>query len=174
MEKNGKGEWSANTFYATDGVLKKTLDQNSLVSSDGIFKLDMAQREEAIYNKTKEGMEIRKECEGWALEPINSFIMIKPFNDNPFNQSTITKSGIILPEVNKTYTSQETGEVMRADPYTKVARVIEVNPSTKFVHKNDIVFYRVNSAVPLPYFRDGYEVVAETSILAILTPKNDK
>ena len=48
------------------------------------------------------------------------------------------------------------------------ATVIEVAPDCKFVKEGDIIYYRRVSAVPIPFFRQGFEVVSENSIQVVI------
>lgn len=163
---NGKMEYASNSMFM--GVN----NGNSIIGGDGIIKMDMALKAESVRKKVEEGLKIKQETEGWELKPLNSYVLFEPLKDNPFNQTTVTESGIILPEIKKEVKSDETGQILEMDCMTKVGRVISVSGVCKNedVHPGDYIYYRINSAVPVPHYRCGYEVVAETSILAVLTP----
>ena len=45
---------------------------------------------------------------------------------------------------------------------------IEVSPLCKFVKPGDDIYYRRSSGVPVPFFRQGFEVVAEQQVQVVI------
>lgn len=105
------------------------------------------------------------------IKPINGYILVRPFANNPFNTIEKTKSGIIIPEETMLYKNPDTGEEEKMQNLSIQAEVIEVSPLNRFVKPGDIIYYRRASAVPIPFFHQGFEVVAESSVQAVVGSK---
>ena len=116
---------------------------------------------------------ISENIEGLEIAPLYSYVLVKPFDENPFQQVRISESGIItdLGGMTPEYKSNETGQMEEAEQYIKVGTVIETGHKCEFVKTGDIVFYTVASKMPVPFFRQGFIVVNETKILAVVNEK---
>ena len=111
---------------------------------------------------------------GLEIMPMFSYALIKPFETNPFQQIKISKnSGIItdLGGLTPTYKSNETGEIEEEEQYIKVGTVIEVGHKCEFLKEGDIVFYTIASECMVPFFKQGFVVVNENRIMAVVNEK---
>lgn len=113
------------------------------------------------------------EMEGLEILPNGGYVLIKPFEQNPFQQIKVSKSGIItdLGGMTPTYKSNETGEYEESEQYIKVGTVVETGHKCEFLKPGDIVMYTIASECPVPFFRQGFVAVAEQRILAVINEK---
>ena len=126
--------------------------------------------ESQLQSQKDRAKKLQDDIENDALEirPINGYVLVRPFSQNPFNVIQQTKTGLIIPETNLTFKNPDTGEVEKVENVSMQGEVVEVSPMNKFVHIGDIVYYRSASSVPIPFFHQGFEVVAESSIQAVV------
>lgn len=106
------------------------------------------------------------QCE---IKPTYSNVLIKPFDSNPFQQikrvgALIVDTGGYTPE----YKSSDTGEWEEQEQAIAVATVIEVGPECKNVKPGDAIFYSKISAIPIPFYKQGFYSINEHSILQMV------
>lgn len=117
---------------------------------------------------------------GLEIMPMFGYVLIQPFEKNPFQQIKITESGIItdLGGMTPQYKSNETGEIEEEQQFIKVGSVVEVGHKCEFIKPGDVVFYTIASETMVPFFKQGFVVVNENRILAVvnesLTERRDK
>ena len=117
---------------------------------------------------------LSEDMHGLEIMPMFGYALIKPFETNPFQQIKISKnSGIItdLGGLAPTYKSNETGEIEEEEQYIKVGTVIEVGHKCEFLKEGDIVFYTIASECMIPFFKQGFVVVNENRIMAVVNEK---
>lgn len=116
---------------------------------------------------------LSQDMNGLEIMPMGSYALIKPFDINPFQQIKVTSSGIItdLGGLTPQYKSNETGEIEEEEQFIKVGTVIEVGYKCEFLKEGDIVFYTIASEAMVPFFKQGFVVVAEQRIMAIVNEK---
>lgn len=104
------------------------------------------------------------------IMPLTSYVLISPFEKNPFQKMTVDKSGLILDTggLAPTYKSQETGEVEEEREYVRVGMVTETGTECKFLKPGDIVFYNIASEVQVPFYKFGFVIVAEQRVIAVV------
>lgn len=104
------------------------------------------------------------------IMPIGSNIIMRPFSENPFQKIQRSDSGVIvdLGGAAPKYKSHETGEIEEEESFIKVAVVVCVGPEVKYIKEGDTVMYTKPSAVPLPFFRQGFEMTNEGRISAVI------
>ena len=136
-----------------------------------VDKFDKHKKELENYAKT-----ISEDIDGLEIMPMYSYALIQPFETNPFQQVKISDGGIItdLGGMTPTYKSNETGEYEEAERYIKVGTVIETGHKCEFLKPGDIVFYTIASECMVPFFRQGFVVVAEQRILAVVNSELTK
>lgn len=113
---------------------------------------------------------ISEEMTGLEIIPNLSYVLIKPFEQNPFQQIKVTKSGIItdLGGLAPQYKSNETGEIEEEQQFIKVGSVVEVGFDCRFIKPGDIVFYSIVTETPVPFYKQGFITVAENRIIAVV------
>ena len=116
---------------------------------------------------------ISEDINGLEIMPMFSYALIKPFEQNPFQQVKVSKSGLItdLGGYAPEYKSNETGEVEEEKQFIKVGTVIETGHKCEFLKPGDVVFYTIASECMVPFFKQGFVVVAEQRILAVVNEK---
>lgn len=126
------------------------------------------------HNKALESYakEISKDINGLEIFPMGSYALIKPFAENPFQKVTV-ESGIItdLGGFTPQYKSEEDGQIHECDQFIHVGTVIETGFKCEFLKAGDVVFYSVASEATVPFFKQGFVVVNESRIMAVVNEK---
>lgn len=124
--------------------------------------------------ETAEAIEaIKNQFENIGIRPNGIYILVKPFTNNPFSRLKKLDNGFVVPEFDPHYKSQDTGEIEEMQRMSIFALVMETSPSTKTVRKGDIVMYNRHEGVPVPFYSQGFEVVAETHIKCIVADEGE-
>lgn len=120
--------------------------------------------------------EVTKDLKDLQIKPLSNYVIVKPYNENPFQQIKRSDSGIItdLGGMTPTYKSNETGEWEEEDLMIKTGVIMEVGPDCKYAKVGDSTFWTIASEVMLPFFRQGFFVVNETRLLALINSDLDK
>ena len=116
--------------------------------------------------------EISHNINGLEILPMTSYVLIKPFDTNPFQEvkiegGIITDLGGMTPE----YKSNETGEIEQEKQFIRVGTVIETGYKCEFLKPGDVVFWTIASETIVPFFRQGFVTVAENRIMAVVNEK---
>lgn len=104
------------------------------------------------------------------MKALYNYVIIKPYEVNPFQNEKVTKSGLILnsggliPE----HLSHETGEIEKDKEFVRVGTIIDCGPETKYAKAGDSTMWVRPAEVPLPYYREGWVLVQENRLLSIL------
>lgn len=114
--------------------------------------------------------QIQGDFQKLEIMPLTSYVLIKPFESNPFQKINKLDSGLIIDSggIAPSFKSQETGDMIDANQYIKVGLVTEVGTECKFLKPGDVVFYNIASEVQVPFFKFGFVIVAEQRILAVV------
>ena len=174
MEKNGKIGLAGNKFSMnTSEVFKEEKTEAAIDAYNKQIEKTRISLDSQVKSQELRAKELQDNINNNDLEikPINGYILVRPFAKNPFNTIEKTKSGIIIPEETMTYKNPDTGEEEQMQNLSMQAEVVEVSPLNKFVKPGDIIYYRRASAVPIPFFHQGFEVVAESSVQAVVGSK---
>lgn len=126
------------------------------------------------HNKAMENyaQSLSEDMNGVEIMPMFGYVLIKPFEQNPFQKVKVT-NGIItdLGGFAPEYKSNETGETEIAEQYIKVGTVVEVGHKCEFLKPGDVVFYTVVSECMVPFYKMGFVVVSENRIIAVVNEK---
>lgn len=116
---------------------------------------------------------LSEDMNGLEIMPMSSYVLVKPFDKNPFQKIKVSDSGIItdLGGFTPTYKSNETGQVEEEQQYIKVGTVIETGSKCEFLQAGDIVFYTIASECMVPFYKLGFVVVNENRVLAVVNEK---
>lgn len=104
------------------------------------------------------------------IKPMFSRIIVKPFKQNPF-QKMITKGNLIIDtggftphqEFNPT-----TGKYEEQQQFIVTGYVIEVGPEVKYLKEGDVIYYRRDTVVPVPFFKQDFVSLAENQVIAVV------
>ena len=126
------------------------------------------------HNKALESYaeELSKDINGLEILPMGSYALIKPFESNPFQRVRV-ESGIItdLGGYTPTYKSHEDGQIHEEEQFIHVGTVIDTGWKCEFLKAGDVVFYTTASEAMVPFFKQGFVVVAESRIMAVVNEK---
>ena len=163
MEGTGK-PFTVNCKDANDMLLQEQAEK----FNEGVSKINdkFEKHNQALMDYAKA---ISHDINGLEIMPGTSYLLIKPFETNPF-QEVKMEGGIItdLGGMTPQYKSNETGEVEQEEQFIKVGTVIETGYECKFVKPGDVVFYTIASQTMVPFFRQGFVTVAENRVMAIV------
>lgn len=126
-------------------------------------------KKEKALSKAEDVIERKDSLE---IMPINLYVLVKPYEVNPYQKLEVSEEGLALNSLDRgRHISNETGEEEKADMWSRVGQVIEASPLCKFVKEGDVVMYRKQTAVPIPFLNLGMEVVAENAIQVVINEK---
>lgn len=119
----------------------------------------------------KQAEELAMDMQGVDIMPLYAYVLVKPFEHNPFQKIEVSESGIITntgglaPE----YKSEEDGRIHTEEELIKVGMVVETGHKCEFLKQGDLVFYNaMASAVDVPFYRLGLVAVNEQRIIAVV------
>lgn len=142
-------------------------DHNSKVDEQ-MAKWDESMKE--LNEQTKALLATFKDID---IRPLGMYILVKPYEKNPFTRMKQLDNGFIVPEFDPHYKSQDTGEIEEMQRMSIFAIVVEVSPDTKGIKKGDIVMYNRHEGVPIPFYGQGFEAVAWTHIKCVIGNHDD-
>lgn len=112
--------------------------------------------------------EVIDNAKNLQIVPINSYVLVKPYETNPYNKIKVSDEGLALNTAKPKIFNSDKGEAEDAEMWERVGTVIEVSPSCKYVKEGDDVFYRKMQSIPVNFLDLGLEVVSENQILVII------
>lgn len=112
--------------------------------------------------------EVQYDIEKAELKPMFSRIIVKPLAHNPFQKvqmqgSLIVDAGGYTPHAELNPVS---GQYEEQKEFIVTGCVVEVGPETKYLKEGDVVYYRRDTVVPVPFFKQGLVSLAENQIIA--------
>ena len=115
--------------------------------------------------------------ESIEIKPMFNRILIKPFSQNPFQRIVIDEksklivdTGGLAPE----HFNQDNGKQEKDEQYIIVGAVQEVGPEVKYLIPGDVVMYRKETAMPVPFYKQGFMCLAENQIIAVINEGLEK
>ena len=122
-------------------------------------------------NKTQQAKdELQYDINKAELKPMFSRIIVKPLAHNPFQKvevkgSIIVDAGGYTPHAELNPIS---GQYEEQKEFIVTGCVIEVGPETKYLKEGDVVYYRRDTVVPVPFFKQGLVSLAENQVIAVV------
>lgn len=104
------------------------------------------------------------------IKPMFSRLIIKPFKINPFQKMEV-KNGLIVDAGGYTPHAEinpVTGKYEEQKQFIITGYVVETGPDVKYLTEGDTVYYRVDTAVPVPFFKQGFVSVDEKQVIAVV------
>lgn len=104
------------------------------------------------------------------IKPMFSRLIVKPFKQNPFQQMKI-RNGLIVDAGGYTPHAQInpiTGKYEEQNQFIVTGCVVEVGPDTKYLKEGDVIYYRIDTAVPVPFFKQGFISIDEKQVIAVV------
>lgn len=112
--------------------------------------------------------ELPYDIEKAELKPMFSRIIVKPLAHNPFQKiemrgSLIVDAGGYTPHAELNPVS---GKYEEQKEFIVTGCVVEVGPDVKYLQEGDVVYYRRDTVVPVPFFKQGLVSLAENQVIA--------
>ena len=107
------------------------------------------------------------------IRPWGMYLLVKPYEKNPFTRMRKLDNGFVVPEFDPHFKSQDTGEIEEMQRMSIFAVVVEVSPDVKGIRKGDIIMYNRHEGVPIPFYSQGFEVVAWTHVKCVVGNHDD-
>jgi hypothetical protein len=151
---------------SADKILKReTQSKFNAQVDDYIQKFDTHAERLNEYDKN-----FKDSLPNMEIKAINNNMLVKPFNENPFQRITVSDSGIItdLGGQAPIYKSNETGEYEEEESYMHVGEVVDAGPECKWIKDGDVVYFTKASEVPVPFFKQGLVMINETRVTAVI------
>lgn len=104
------------------------------------------------------------------IKPMFSRILVQPFKVNPFQKMKV-ENGLIIDTggyTPHTQLNEQTGRYEEQKQFIITGCVVEVGPEVKYLKEGDVIFYRVDTAVSVPFFKQGFVSLAESQIIAVV------
>ena len=104
------------------------------------------------------------------IKPMFSRILVQPFKVNLFQKMKV-ENGLIIDTggyTPHTQLNEQTGRYEEQKQFIVTGCVVEVGPEVKYLKEGDVIFYRVDTAVPVPFFKQGFVSLAESQIIAVV------
>ena len=105
------------------------------------------------------------------IKPLFNKILIKPFEQNPFQKIVIDErsnlvidTGGLAPE----HFNQDKGIQEKDEQMIIVGAIQEVGPDVKYLIPGDIVMYYKGSAMPVPFYKQGLWCLTETQVITVV------
>lgn len=130
---------------------------------------DYADRLEKHVEDLKESSENLGNIENIEIKPMFNRILIIPFKQNPFQRikienGIITDMGGLAPE----FKNMDNGRIEQMEQMIITGAVQEVGPEVKYIVPGDVIMYRKETAMPVPFFKQGLMCIAETQVIAVV------
>lgn len=104
------------------------------------------------------------------IKPMFARIIVKPFKVNPFQKmkvegSIIVDAGGYTPhaEINPM-----TGKYEEQKQFIVTGCVVETGPEVKYLQEGDVIYYRVDTSVPVPFLKQGFVSLNENQVIAVV------
>lgn len=130
---------------------------------------EYADRLEKHVEGLKEVSENLGNIESVEIKPMFNRILITPFKQNPFQRikienGIITDMGGLAPE----FKNMDNGKIEEMEQMIITGAVQEVGPEVKYIVPGDVIMYRKETAMPVPFFKQGLMCIAETQVIAVV------
>lgn len=149
-----------------DALVQK---ENARKFNDQVEKYE-AQLEENNRTLQEAQKEVAYDINRAEIKPMLARIIVKPFKVNPF-QKMETKGGIIVDAGGYTPHAEinpATGRYEEQKQFIVTGCVVEVGPEVKYLQEGDVVYYRVDTAVPVPFLKQGFVSINENQVIAVV------
>lgn len=155
------------------------MKENSL---DSLIKKEKARKFNSEVEKYKEKLEqnnkdfeesrdkVEYDISKAEIKPMFARILVQPFKVNPFQKMKV-ENGLIIDTggyTPHTQLNEQTGRYEEQKQFIVTGCVVEVGPEVKYLKEGDVIFYRVDTAVPVPFFKQGFVSLAENQIIAVV------
>jgi len=104
------------------------------------------------------------------IMPLGSYVLVKQFEENPFQRIVKSDSGLIIDTggLAPQYKNTDNGQIEEEEAFILVGVVQEVGPECKYLKPGDAVFYPKPSSIPVPFYKQKLIQINETRVLAVV------
>lgn len=104
------------------------------------------------------------------IMPLGNYILVKEFEQNPFQRIVRDSSGLItdLGGMKPIFKNTDNGEIEEEELFIKVGVVQETGPECKYLQIGDTVFYSQPASIVVPFYKQGLVQVCENRIIAVV------
>lgn len=104
------------------------------------------------------------------IMPIGNYVLVKQFEENPFQRIVKSDSGLILDLGGQRpqYKNTDNGQIEEEEAFILVGVIQEVGPDCRYCRPGDTIMYTKPSAVPVPFYKQGLILVNETRVLVTI------
>lgn len=104
------------------------------------------------------------------IMPILNYILLKEFDENPFQRIVKNESGLIVDLGGQApiFKNTDNGKIEEEESFIKVGVIQEVGPECKYCVPGDTVFYTKPSATPVPFYKQGLQLICENRVMAVV------
>ena len=173
-EKIAKELLGTDSNFTSVNMKENSLD--SLIKKEKArkFNSEVEKYNEKLEQNNKDFEESRDKVEydisKAEIKPMFSRILVQPFKVNPFQKMKI-ENGLIIDTggyTPHTQLNEQTGRYEEQKQFIVTGCVVEVGPEVKYLKEGDVIFYRIDTAVPVPFFKQGFVSLAESQIIAVV------
>lgn len=173
-EKIAKELLGADSNFTSVNMKENSLD--SLIKKEKArkFNSEVEKYNEKLEQNNKDFKESQDKVEydisKAEIKPMFSRILVQPFKVNPFQKMKV-ENGLIIDTggyTPHTQLNEQTGRYEEQKQFIVTGCVVEVGPEVKYLKEGDVIFYRVDTAVPVPFFKQGFVSLAESQIIAVV------
>lgn len=149
---------------------------DSLVSKEKAnkFNSEMEKYQEQLEQNNKDFTEtqdkIEYDIEKAEIKPMFTRVLVQPFKVNPFQRMTIEK-GLIVDTGGYTPHTQlnpMSGKYEEQEQFIVTGCVVEIGPEVKYLREGDIIYYRKDTAIPVPFFKQGFVSISENQVISVV------
>lgn len=104
------------------------------------------------------------------IKPMFARIIMVPFEHNPFQRIKESESGLIIDTGGLTpeHFNTDSGETEKDKPDIVTGVVQEVGPDVKYINVGDVIFYRLPTAIPVPFYKQHFWSINENQVIAVV------
>ena len=120
-------------------------------------------------NLEKYAEQISENIDTIEILPINDNLIVKLFEENPFQR--IVKEGSIIVDLGgqkPQYKNTDNGQLEEEENFIKVAVVQEAGPSCKYIKAGDTIFTSKPSLTPIPFYKQNLYHMNENRVMAVV------
>ena len=173
-EKIAKELLGTDSNFTSVNMKENSLDSLIKKEKASKFNSEVEKYNEKLEQNNKDFEESRGKVEydisKAEIKPMFSRILVQPFKVNPFQKMKI-ENGLIIDTggyTPHTQLNEQTGRYEEQKQFIVTGCVVEVGPEVKYLKEGDVIFYRVDTAVPVPFFKQGFVSLAESQIIAVV------
>lgn len=165
---------NSNFFLPDEHNLDKIIDNNNREKWNEQVENINKKFEEHASKLQDYADEYAAKLDGVEIMPINTGILVQPYNENPFQKVKIDeRTGLIIDTggMIPKYKNNENGQWEEAEQFIKVGVVVEAGPDVKWIQRGDTIMWNKVGEVPIPFYSMGLVLVREQHVMCVINDK---